>query len=60
MRQLSAPFLHCLKSGFLSELTQQVKADPDLDLEIREDYINIYYKGNSLPGGMWQHNVRPV
>ena len=48
MRKLSETFLVCLKSGFLSSLTKKVKTDPDLDLEIREDYVNVYYKGNSL------------
>ncbi len=48
MRGLSKTFLYCLKSGFLSPLTDQVKRDHDLNLEIREGYINIYYKGNSL------------
>ena len=48
MRQLSKAFLNSLGSGFLSGLTQRVIADKDLDLEIRENYINIYFKGNSL------------
>ena len=48
MRQLSRTFLHSLGSGFLSGLTQRVIADKDLDLEIRDNYINIYFKGNSL------------
>lgn len=48
MRRLSQTFLHCLKSGFLSAIVQSVKEDHDLNLEIRDSYINIYYKGNSL------------
>jgi hypothetical protein len=48
MRGLSANFLSCLKSGFLSDITESVKHDPDLNLEIRDNYINVYYKGNSL------------
>jgi hypothetical protein len=48
MRKLSSTFLQCLKSGFLSPITEQVKCDHDLSLDIREGYINIYYKGNSL------------
>ncbi len=48
MRKLSSTFLQCLKSGFLSPITEQVKCDHDLNLDIREGYINIYYKGNSL------------
>jgi len=48
MRTLSKTFLHCLKSGFLSEITERVKCDHDLSLEIRDSYINVYFKGNSL------------
>jgi hypothetical protein len=48
MRKLSSTFLNCLKSGFLSEITAYVRRDHDLNLEIRDAYINIYYKGNSL------------
>mgnify|MGYP001102406019 FL=1 len=48
MRKLSDTFLQDLKSGFLSGLMARVRQDIDLDLEIRQDYLNIYYKGNSL------------
>ena len=48
MRTLSKTFLHCLKKGFLSAITEQYRHDPDLSLEIRDNYINFYYKGNSL------------
>ncbi|MBX3051124.1 MAG: hypothetical protein KF753_06610 [Caldilineaceae bacterium] len=48
MRRLSDDFHACLHSGFLSGITENVKADPDLTLEIRDNYINLYYKGNSL------------
>ena len=48
MRKLSTTFLACLKSGFLSPITKYVRDDHDLNLEIRDGYINIYYKGNSL------------
>ena len=48
MRKISNSFLDCLKAGFLSEITEFVKADHDLNLEIRDGYINIYFKGNSL------------
>ena len=48
MRKLSATFLNCLKSGFLSPITEYVRNDHDLNLEIRDGYINVYYKGNSL------------
>lgn len=48
MRRLSDNFLTTLQSRFLAALTQQVIADKDLDIQIRENYLNIYYKGNSL------------
>jgi hypothetical protein len=48
MRKLSQTFINSLKSGFLSGITKKVIADSDLTLEIRDNYINIYYKGNSL------------
>ncbi len=48
MRKLSDCFLQDLKSGLLSGLMARVHQDRDLDLEIRENYLNIYYKGNSL------------
>ncbi len=48
MRKLSSAFLHCLQLDFLSEITEYVRHDHDLNLEIRDDYINVYYKGNSL------------
>jgi hypothetical protein len=48
MRKLSSTFLQCLRAGFLAPITEQVKCDHDLNLDIREGYINIYYKGNSL------------
>lgn len=48
MRHLSPTFLDNLTNGFLAPLTARVRADKDLDLEIRDNYLNIYYKGNSL------------
>jgi len=48
MRGLSDNYLECLKFGFLSRITESVRDDPDLNLEIRDNYINVYYKGNSL------------
>ena len=47
-RKLSDKFFADLKGGFLSGITESVKSDPDLNLEIRDHYINVYYKGNSL------------
>lgn len=48
MRRPSERFLDDLRTGSLSELTQVVLEDKDLDLQIRHNYLNIYYKGNSL------------
>lgn len=48
MRKFSNNFLECLKTGFLSPITKSVIDDPDLVLDIRDGYINIYFKGNSL------------
>ena len=48
MRQLPATFMHALTDGFLRGITRLVRIDHDLDLEIRDNYLNIYYKGNSL------------
>lgn len=48
MRKLSQSFIEAMNSGFLSEIRQAVIIDKDLDLEIRENYVNIYFKGNSL------------
>ena len=48
IRRLSDKFFYDLKSGFLSGIIASVRTDPDLNLEIRDRYINVYYKGNSL------------
>ena len=47
-RGLKEPFLRCLQTGFLSGITEKVRADKDLDLQIRENYLNIYFKGHAL------------
>jgi hypothetical protein len=48
MRGLSSRFLDSLQNGHLAPLTRVVRQDKDLDLAIRKDYLNIYFKGNSL------------
>ncbi|MDP3305787.1 MAG: hypothetical protein Q8S15_06935 [Erysipelotrichaceae bacterium] len=48
MRVLSKQFLEDLKFGSLSRLTKAVIHDETLSLEIRNNYINIYYRGGSL------------
>jgi hypothetical protein len=48
MRKLSPVFMRDLSKGFLNPLLNKVCLDVDLDMQIRENYINIYFKGNSL------------
>ena len=48
MRSISGKFIGNLKSGFLAPILERVHSDKDLDLQIRDGYINIYFKGNSL------------
>lgn len=49
MRGLSASFMSDLKQGgWLSRLTEAIKCDTDLLLEIRDNYLNDYFKGQSL------------
>jgi len=47
-RGLKKPFLTRLQTGFLSGITEKVRADKSLDLQIRENYLNIYFRGNAL------------
>ncbi len=47
-RVLSDSFMNDLKFGFLNPLLKRVVLDTTLDLEIRENYINIYYQGGNL------------
>lgn len=48
MRGLSQRFMDDLNTGVLGPLRDRVLADRSLCLEIREDYINIYYRGGNL------------
>jgi hypothetical protein len=48
MRILSARFIEDLKSGFLAPILQRIQKDATLDLEIRDDSLNIYYRGGNL------------
>ena len=48
MRGLSEEFIRALKSRFLEPVLDLVKSDYTLCLEIREDYINIYYRGGNI------------
>jgi hypothetical protein len=47
-RKLSKTFLEALKSGELSGFLTAVKKDDTLCLEIRDDYVNIYYRGGNM------------
>jgi hypothetical protein len=48
MRALSEQFLEDLKSGSLSRLTKVVRHEDTLCMEIRDNYINVYYRGGNL------------
>ena len=48
MRSLGDSFLSALKDGCLAELTATVRSDATLCLELRGDYINVYYRGGNL------------
>lgn len=48
MRRLGKRFLSALKDGCLAELTATVKSDATLCLELRGDYVNVYYRGGNL------------
>ena len=47
-RLLDVEFVQDLLSGSLSTLLEYVIEDPSLDFQIRENYINIYYRGGNL------------
>lgn len=47
-RGLSPQFLNDLQTGLLSPLRIRVRADRSLCLELREDYVNIYYRGGNV------------
>lgn len=48
MRSLSKTFISMLKSGLLQPVLNLVKLDFTLCLEIRENYVNIYYRGGNI------------
>lgn len=47
-RGLESRFMEDLQKGLLSSLKDLVKRDSSLSLEIRNNYINIYYRGGNL------------
>jgi hypothetical protein len=48
MRVINEKFINDLKNGELKELLQAVQLDNTLCLEIRDKYINIYYRGGNM------------
>ena len=48
MRSLGEEFLSALGQGCLAQLTQMVRSDTTLCLELRGDYVNIYSRGSNL------------
>lgn len=48
MRTISKKFISELKTGKFNQILDCVIKDYTLDLEIRDGYINIYFKGNSI------------
>ncbi|MDZ4177621.1 MAG: hypothetical protein U1E29_00060 [Coriobacteriia bacterium] len=49
-RGISAEFEDQLRSGILAPLLERVRHDDTLTLEIRNGYVNIYYRGGRLLG----------
>ena len=41
-------FLDSLKNGHLKEMLFVVANDENLDVQIRNDYLNVYYKGGNI------------
>lgn len=64
MRSLGNDFLFSLSQGCLAELTEMVRSDTTLDLELRGGYINVYYRGSNLlevrqsPGSSGEYSVQ--
>jgi hypothetical protein len=48
MRTINKQFIHDLIEGELSYFLCEVKNNKTLSLEIRDGYINIYYRGGNL------------
>ena len=48
MRGLTNNFIRQLRTGFLVQVLDLVKLDSTLCFEIRENYINVYYRGGNI------------
>lgn len=48
LRRLNSHFINDLENGILSPLLDAVKSDTSLCLELRGDYVNVYYRGGRL------------
>lgn len=48
MRAISDSFKHALLEGSLKPVLQAVQQDDDLDMELRGEYITVYYRGGRL------------
>jgi len=48
MHSITQPYINQFRTGFLQCILQAIHDDKDLDLYIRKNYVNVYYKGNSL------------
>ena len=46
--QLSDGFRKNLTSGKQSDILKYILSDPDLDIQLRDNYINVYYKGGNI------------
>lgn len=47
-RSISSSFLEQLKTGNLKSITDYVRVDPYLDLELRGDSVMVYYRGGKV------------
>lgn len=50
-------FLDSLKTGNLSKMLTMINADKDLDVQIRNNYLNIYYQGGSIAKVNSENNI---
>lgn len=48
VRELSPDFINDLLKGSLNEILDIIHKDDTLDLEIRNNYVNIYYRGGNI------------